>query len=170
MYLWATSLVIANTVWVALNLFGLPGNWLMVITTALVAWWQWDHQMINIWTVVAITILASLAELLEFIAGLFGAKRAGGSRYGTIGALVGGVVGAIAGTALIPVPVLGTLIGACGGGFVGAAGLELAGGRPMDESVRSGIGAGVGRLVGTAIKLGAGIVIWLIVAIAAFWP
>ena len=40
-YIWATSLVVINAVWLALVLVGLPGNWLMVATTALVAWWQW---------------------------------------------------------------------------------------------------------------------------------
>ena len=46
-YLWATILVVANAVWLFLNLLGLPGNWLMVASTALVAWLYWDQRMIG---------------------------------------------------------------------------------------------------------------------------
>ncbi len=175
-YLWATLLVLLNTVWLATVVAGLPGTWLIVVSTALVAWWQRgdattdDEGMFSIATLVVIVVLAGVAELVEFLTGVVGSKRAGGTRWGSVGALVGGVIGAIAATFLIPIPLLGSLIGACGGACLGAWGLELAGGRRMKESVDVGVGAGVGTLVGRAAKLIAGVVIWVIVAVAAFWP
>jgi hypothetical protein len=46
----------------------------------------------------------------------------------------------------------------------------MSGGRDFRASLRAGVGAGVGRAVGTVIKLGVGILLWLIIAIAAFVP
>lgn len=175
-YLWATLLVLLNTLWLVTVVLGLPGTWLIVVSTVLVAWWQWPDAatdqagMFSIATLITIVALAALAELAEFLTGVVGSKQAGGTRRGSIGALLGALVGAIVGTFLIPIPVLGSLVGACGGACIGAWGLELAGGRKMKESAKSGVGAGVGTLAGRVIKLAAGIVIWLIVAVAAFWP
>jgi uncharacterized protein YqgC (DUF456 family) len=126
--------------------------------------------MFSIATLVAITGLATVAEITEFVTGVVGSRKAGGTRWGAVGAIVGGIVGAILATPFIPIPILGSLIGACGGACLGAWGLELAGGRKMRESARSCVGAGVGTLAGRIVKLVAGIAIWLIVAVAAFWP
>jgi uncharacterized protein len=170
MYLWATILVLANAVWLFLVLLGLPGNWLMMVSTALVAWLYWDEGMFSRWTLLAALGIAVLGEVLEFAAGAVGTKQAGGSRAGAFGALAGGLIGAAAGTFIIPIPIIGSLVGACGGAFCGALAMELAGGREMEPAVRSGIGAGVGRFFGTVAKLVVGIAIWLVVAVAAFWP
>jgi len=170
LYLWATLLVLTNAVWLFLVLLGLPGNWLMVASTAFVAWLFWDQGMFSRWTLLALVGIAVLGELLEFVAGAVGTKQAGGSRSGAFGALLGGVIGAIAGTFVIPLPVFGSLMGACGGAFCGALAMELAGGRDLEPAVRSGMGAGIGRFFGTVAKLAVGIVIWLVAAVAAFWP
>jgi uncharacterized protein YqgC (DUF456 family) len=171
-YVWATLLTLVNLIWLSLNLLTLPGNWLMVATTMLVAWWQWaaGDPMFSLPTLVAIVALAALGEVVEFFAGVAGATKAGSTRWGSAGALLGGIVGAVAGTFLIPVPVLGSLIGACAGACLGAWGMELLGGRKMRPSIRAGIGGGVGRLAGAALKSFLGVLIWIIVAVAAFWP
>jgi hypothetical protein len=43
-YLWATLLVLLNTLWLGCSLFYLPGNWLMIITTVFFAWWQAERR------------------------------------------------------------------------------------------------------------------------------
>lgn len=175
-YLWATLLLLANAVWWFLNLLVLPGNTLMVLSTGLVAWLTWDkskgwnQQMFSVYTLVAVFALAIVGEVLEFFAGAAGAKTAGGSGWGKLGAIIGAIVGAAVCTFLIPIPVLGSLIGACGGAFAGACLLELAGGKKVRPSLTSGTGAGVGRFTGTLIKLILGVIIWVVVAVAAFWP
>ncbi|HET6430297.1 MAG TPA: DUF456 domain-containing protein [Phycisphaerae bacterium] len=175
-YLAATLLVVVNLACLALNLFQLPGNWLMVATTSLVAWWRWDaskgagEQMFSVYVLAAMVVLAVVGEVLEFVAAAAGARKYGSSRWGSAAALVGGLVGGVVGTFAIPIPVVGSLIGACGGACLGAWSAELGRGRKMDHSVRAGIGAGVGRLLGTVIKIALGAAIWLIVAVAAFWP
>ncbi|MBU0616727.1 MAG: DUF456 domain-containing protein [Planctomycetes bacterium] len=175
-YLWATLLILLNTLWLATVVAGLPGTWLMVVCTALLAWWKWEDPatgqagMFSLATLITIVVLAAIGEIAEFFTGVVGSKKAGGTRRGAIGALIGCLVGAVAATFLIPIPILGSLIGACGGACLGAWGFELSGGRRMAESARSGVGAGVGTFAGRVVKLIVGIAIWLIVAVAALWP
>jgi uncharacterized protein YqgC (DUF456 family) len=167
-YLWAAILVLTNTLWLALDLLGLPGNWLMVAGTFLVAWLR--PGMFSVWTLAAVFVVAAAGEALELLSGALGARKGGAGRRGATGALLGGFIGAVVGTFLIPVPLLGSLIGACAGACLGAWGLEVSEGRGFRASLRAGIGAGAGRALGTVIKLAAGILLWLIIAIAAFMP
>ena len=164
----AAILTIVNLLWLFLVVLGMPGNWLMVVGAALLAWYE--PAMFSIWTLVAMGVLAAVGEVLELVAGVAGSKKAGGTRRGAAGALVGGLIGGVAATFLIPIPVIGTLIGACVGAGLGAGGFELTGGRTMDDAVKSGVGAGVGRLVGTGVKLAIGVMIWVICTVAAFVP
>lgn len=169
-YIWLIVLIGLNTCWLGLVVFALPGNWLIVISTALFAWWRWDDGVFSIYVLIAITLLAVLGEVVEFLGGAGGAKKAGAGWLGMFGALGGAVTGAVVGTFLIPIPFLGTLTGACVGGGLGAWGLEIMGGKKMEESVRSGVGAGIGVLFGTTVKFAIGVIIWFTVTVAAFWP
>lgn len=169
-YLWATLLVAVNLCWLALVVMQLPGNWLMVLTTLLVAWWQWDQAMFTVAPLAAIVALAVVGEVLELLAGMAGAKRAGGGGWTSVAVLVGAIAGAIAGTFLIPIPVVGSLVGACGGACAGAWGFELLGGRGHEAAARIGVGAGVGQLMGSLSKLACGVAIWVTIAVAAYWP
>ncbi len=172
-YLFATLLVALNTVWLFLVVLGLPGTWLMVGGTLILAWWRrdaGDGAMFSNPVLVLICVLAGLGEVLEFLAGVVGSKVAGGSRRGALGALLGALVGGIGGTFLIPIPVLGSLLGAGLGAGLGAWGLELHSGREMRAALRSGAGAGVGRLSGATAKLIVALLIWVIIAVAGFWP
>jgi uncharacterized protein len=164
------ALLAINALWLLVVVFGLPGTWLMVASTALFAWWKWDQGIFSKWTLILIVLLAVLGELIEFFAGVAGAKKTGGSRRGALGALIGALVGAVVGTILIPVPVLGTLIGSCLGAAAGAWGFELLGGRKMPQAVNVGVGAGIGRFLGTFLKFILGLLIWSIIAVAAFYP
>ena len=121
-YVWAVILVLTNAVWLALDLLGLPGNWLMVAGTLLVAWLK--PQMFSVWTLVAIVIVAATGEGLELLSGALGAWKGGAGRRGSVGALLGGLIGAIVGTFLIPIPMLGSLIGACAGACLGHGSLN----------------------------------------------
>jgi uncharacterized protein YqgC (DUF456 family) len=169
-YVWATGLVLVNAVWLVLDLLGLPGNWMMVASTIIVAWVNWSRGMFSIWTLAVIVVLATVSEVFELVAGMLGARKAGATRWGAAGALAGGFIGAVLGTFFLPIPVLGSLTGAVLGACAGAWGMEMMLGRGMKASVKSGVGSGVGRLLGTIIKLVLGIIIWLIVAVAAYWP
>ena len=168
LYLWLTILVFTNAIWLVLVPFALPGNWLIVVSTSMVAWWQWEKHPFSIYTLAAIFILAILGELVEFFGGIGGARKAGAGFRGSIGAILGAVAGAIVGTGFLPF--FGTILGSCIGAGIGAWALELTAGRQMAESIHLGCGAGVGQFLGTTAKFTIGVTIYLIVAIAAFWP
>lgn len=161
-------LVFLNAFWLLLVPLALPGNWLIVITTALFAWWRADDKVFSPYTLVVITFLALLGELVEFFGGVVGAKKAGAHFLGSLGAIIGAVTGAIIGTFVLPI--VGTILGSCAGAAIGACVFEVLGGRRMEDTVNLGIGAGLGHFFGTTAKLALGILIWLIAAVAAFWP
>lgn len=169
-YLWSVVLVILNTAWLGVVVFGLPGNWLIVISTCLFAWWRMDNNVFSIYTLVAIVVLAVLGELTEFTAGMMSARRSGASWRGSIAALFGAVGGGVLGTFLIPVLFLGTLIGACVGAGLCVWVAEVWRGEKAEHSLRHAVSAGLGEFFGITSKFILGIVIWLIVAVAAFWP
>lgn len=172
----ACGLLLLNTLWLLSVVLGLPGTWLMAGTALLVVWLRWDaatgwSSAMFGWVVLAAAIaLALLGEAMEFFAGVSGAQRAGASRSGAVGAFLGAIAGAIAATFLIPVPIVGSLLGACGGAALGAGLGEVSAGRTFQDAQRSGVGAGVGRFKGTLAKVAVAAGIWLLLAVASFWP
>jgi uncharacterized protein len=77
-------------------------------------------------------------------------------------------VGGLIGTAL-PVPIVGTLIGACLGAFIVSPLGDSWAGRPLFPSGEVGWGAAAGRFWGTVAKLAIGGIIVVILALAAFF-
>ena len=134
-YVWLAILILLNGCWLATVLFTVPGNWLMVITTCLFAWWQWDNGIFGLPLLVLITVLALIGELVEFFAGAGGAKKAGASWRGAAAAIGGAIFGAIAGTVIIPVPLFGTMLGACFGAGLLTWLVERKAGKTKDQSV-----------------------------------
>jgi uncharacterized protein YqgC (DUF456 family) len=88
-----------------------------------------------------------------------------------IGAILGGLVGGIAFTGLIPIPIVGTLIGAALGTFAGAAIGELtAEDARGGGALRAALGATVGRLVGTMGKTLLACAAWTLLTLRALLP
>jgi uncharacterized protein YqgC (DUF456 family) len=90
-----------------------------------------------------LTALAALSAVLGVLAAGLGARRYGASRWGVVGAILGAVVGLFLGP-------LGLILG----GVAGAAAGELLRGADLAGSVRSGFGTLIGLLVGLAADLG----------------
>lgn len=143
------------------QLLNLPGLWLMAAAAGLYSLITPAHYLWP-WGMVIILSLCVFAELLEFIAGAGGAKRAGGSKRSMLLGIVGGVVGGI--VLSIPVPVIGTVAGVCIGAFAGATLGQLTVRRDVGHSTLVGIGAAKGTLIGILLKLCIGVVILLFTA------
>ncbi|MEJ5259953.1 MAG: DUF456 family protein [Anaerohalosphaeraceae bacterium] len=169
-YVYLSLLLLVNAFWLVLGFFYLPGNWLMVLTTAGFAWWQADRGIFSIWTLAAAAMLALLGEVAELLAGFAGAGRAGASWKASLAAVGGALTGAVLGTFLIPIPFAGTLLGGCIGAGLAAWAFERRSGKPRQVSIRSGIGAGLGTAAGALLKVLMGVLIWFLIAAAAFWP
>ncbi len=159
-------LILAGVIVLSLILIvlGLPGLWIMVasaVTYNLVV----PGDPIGWGTLIAVAVLAFIAELLEFtLTGRF-ARKYGGSRRAGWGAILGGIVGAMVG---IPVPIIGSVIGAFLGSFLGALIAEFTGGASAGDSTRVAKGALIGRVVSTVLKIGIGLTIgvWIFIAAA----
>jgi len=161
------GLALLNLFWLGLVLVGLPGTWLMVASCALVDWWV-DADLFSAPVLLIAVGFCVVGEMVELVAGSAGARKAGGGKRGSWGALGGGIIGAILGTFFIPVPLFGSLIGAGIGAFCAAAFLEHDGGQDMGTALRIGRGAAVGQFLGTFAKAVVGVAVWLLVTIASF--
>jgi uncharacterized protein YqgC (DUF456 family) len=146
-----------------LIVLGLPGLWIMV-ASAVVYNMIVPGDPIGWVSLIAVAVLALVAELLEFTMTGRYARKYGGSRRAGWGAILGGMVGAIVG---FPVPIVGPVIGAFIGSFVGALVAELTGGASATDATRVAKGALIGRVVSTVLKIGIGFTIGIWIFIAA---
>lgn len=167
-YVWSVVLIIINALCLVLTAFVIPGNWLMLIVTAVVAWLLREQNFISVFTLIAMTLLAVLGELLELLGGMGAAKKAGAGSWGSVGAITGAIVGAISGTFAIPIPIIGTLVGSAVGAAAGSA--ILSGTKGQNKRTKVAMHAGIGQFIGSSMKLMVGVVIWFVAAVAAFWP
>jgi len=151
----------------AINVLGLPGLWLMVAAHAVYALATGWNRYVGWPSLIAMIVLALIAEAVEFFAGAAGSKAAGGRTRGAIGAVVGAFIGAIL-FSFIPLFIVAQVVGACVGAFVGAAVMEFTD-KDLRHSLRVGVGAAKGRFVGIVGKLGIGIVM-LFVSVLTAWP
>lgn len=158
-----------------LIVFQLPGVWILLALALLIevfdGWYLTEEPPVTFgWWVLGLGLgLAALGELIEFVAGMMGAKKAGSSRRGMWGALIGGIVGAF--LLAVPIPIVGALIGAIVGTFAGAFLAEMTVHEAtVRGSVKPAMGASIGRILGTAGKLAVAISVWVILTFVAFVP
>ena len=168
----AVLLILVATGW-CLTLVGLPGNWLMVITTVvygLLVPMEW-RSAIGWPVMVLVAVLAAVGELLEFAASAVGTTKAGGSKRSAGLALVGSVAGGLLGAFIgLPVPVVGTIVAAVVFAACGAMGGAVLGeswkGRTLDEGIEVGKAAFWGRMLGTLGKIFMGSLIVAVIVVA----
>jgi uncharacterized protein YqgC (DUF456 family) len=170
LHIWLVILLVVDALSLLLVFVGLPGNWVMVALTCLFAWWQWDRHPFSAGILIVIVVLALLGELVEFVAGMVGARRSGTSWWASILAIFGAIAGGLCGTFLIPIPLLGSVVGASLGAGLTVWVTEMARGQQIERSVRRAVGAGMGQFLGTMSKFAIGVVIWLVIVIAALRP
>jgi len=106
-------------------------------------------------TLIGLTVLTILAQLLDFASGAAGAKYFGATRWGAIGGVVGAVVGLFYGViGIFVAPLVGVLIG------------ELLGGKGILPAGKSTWGTLLGTTAGIIGKLAIGIamIVWFAVA------
>lgn len=101
------------------------------------------YSLIGTGTVVLLGILAGIAVLVDFVAGILGARRVAASRTALWGAMIGTFAGIFFGLAgLLLGPFLGALIG------------EAAAGGTVRRSTEVGVATWMGLLFGTVAKVG----------------
>ena len=138
--LWILSgaLIVAGLAGILLP--ALPGTVLVLAGIVLAAWID-DFQRVGGWAIGAVTVLAVLAWVMDYLAAMLGAKRAGASRQAMIGAALGTVAGIFMG-----------LVGVLFMPLVGAAIGEFMARRHHGQALRVGLATWVGLLVGMLAK------------------
>jgi uncharacterized protein YqgC (DUF456 family) len=119
----------------------LPGT-LFVLAGIVLGAWIDDFTRVGWGVLTAVIVLAVLAWVLDYVAGLLGAKKAGASRQAIIGAVLGTVVGLFMG-----------LVGVLFMPLVGAAIGEFIAHRDALRAGKVGLATWFGLLVGTAVKI-----------------
>ena len=101
------------------------------------------YSLIGTGTVILLGILAGIAVLVDFVAGILGARRVAASRTALWGAMIGTFAGIFFGLpGLLLGPFLGALIG------------EAAAGGTVRRSTEVGVATWMGLLFGTVAKVG----------------
>ena len=177
-YIVAFAFFLSGIACLFLVVVGLPGGWILLGLAGVVEYTDdlylpaENTQTFDWWVLIACGVLLIIGEVIEFIAGVAGAKKGGASRRGMIGSIIGGILGAFIFTPIFFfVPLFGTLLGAILGTFVGAIVGEMSGqDTSMKGSMKPALGATIGRVIGTVSKVGITITIWLTLTVSAFWP
>lgn len=139
----------AMVVTILLFLVGVVGVFLPVIPGVIIAYAGLllyaavdGFQTFSPWVVILLGLLAVAGSLLDNLAGVYGAKKFGATKWGIWGAVAGLLLGLFFGPLGI---IFGPLFGALGG--------EMLGGREAGAAARAGVGTFVGFLGGVFIKL-----------------
>lgn len=119
----------------------LPGTALILGGIALAAWID-DFTRIGWVTLTIVAVLAVLSWILEYLAGIMGARKAGASREAIIGAALGTVAGIFMG-----------LVGVFFMPLVGAVAGEFLAGRNHRRSLHVGVATWIGIVVGMIAKV-----------------
>lgn len=138
--LWILSIALIVAGFAGIVLPALPGTLLVFGGIVLGAWID-DFTRVGWFALGAIAVLAVLAWLMDYVAGMLGAKRAGASRLAIIGAAVGTVAGIFMG-----------LVGVLFMPLVGAAAGEYMARRQHGQAVRVGIATWLGLMAGMLAK------------------
>jgi len=145
--------------------FGVAGTFI-IAADALVYGLLTGFERISVTLVVVLFGVAVALEIFESVFGALLAKRFGGSKWAAIGAIIGGFLGAIAGSPVAPV--IGTLLGGFFGAFAGAVILELITSGDSRRSLHAGIGAFIGAFTSKIAKIIIAIIMAVSVVISFF--
>lgn len=135
----AVLLIVVGTIGNVLP--ALPGVPLIFVGVLLAAWAE-DFQRIGGWTLAILAVLATIGVVVDYVAALMSAQRAGASRQGVIGAAIGTLAGIFTGLwGLIFMPLVGAAIG------------EFIAHRDALRAGRVGVATWIGLLVAAAVKI-----------------
>ncbi len=144
-------------------IFGLPGTFIILGASVLFGWYG-GFSDITVRVIIVLVVLALAGELIEFLLGILGSKKYESSNRAIVGSIIFGIIGAVMGAPFFFG--IGAVIGAFAGAFAGAILMELSQGKKMDEAIKSGWGAFLGRVAGTISKGAVGIAMIAITVLA----
>ncbi|MDZ8051509.1 MAG: DUF456 domain-containing protein [Aulosira sp. ZfuVER01] len=144
----------------------IPGTSLILV--AIIIWGVVSSSFVAIKIPLIVTVVVLLLSIgVDFLAGYIGAKQAGASKWGQIGAFVGLLLGFFGLLPALPFggPLLGILIGPLLGAIIG----EFLYQRKLGVAIKAGIGIVVGTVVGNLLQ-GVLAIAAVIVFLVTTWP
>jgi uncharacterized protein YqgC (DUF456 family) len=129
---------------------GIPGGWIALgaivvydlATGFSTVGWRW---------LIVMAVLLITGEIIEFLLGIVYVAHKGATRWGVLGAFIGGLAGAIGGSFIIPF--LGSIIFGFVGAFALAVLFEYIYYRSLDRALQTGFFAFIGKLTAMLVKL-----------------
>ncbi len=135
----STALIVVGVAGTVLP--ALPGT-LFVLGGIVLGAWIDDFTRVGAVIVTLVSVLAVLAWVLDYVAGLLGAKKAGASRQAIVGAALGTVAGLFMGlVGVLFMPLIGAAIG------------EFAARKDHRRAVKVGVATWLGIMVGLVSKV-----------------
>jgi uncharacterized protein YqgC (DUF456 family) len=132
----------------------IPGSALLAVGALLVGWAD-GFTRVSGWTVGVCAAIAVAIWIVDFVAGVLGAKAFGATKWAVIGSGVGLVVGLFLG---LPGIILGPAIGALA--------FEYARDPNFERALKAGVGTFVGFVLGSAVKVALSFVLVGILVVA----
>lgn len=139
LWLLSAALIVAGLAGTVLP--AVPGTALVLAGIVLAAWID-DFTRVGGLTLTLVALLAVLAWVLDYVAGLLGAKKAGASRQALVGAALGTVAGLFMG-----------LVGVLFMPLVGAAIGEYLARRDHGQALKVGTATWLGMMLGMIAKV-----------------
>jgi len=135
---------------------GLPGSWIalgaIVIYAAATRFSAIGWQMLLVMGGIAV-----VGEIVESFLGVVYVARKGATKWGVLGAFLGGLAGAVLGTAIIPLA--GSILFGFVGAFAGAVASEYLYYRSLDRALRTGFFAFIGKLLAMLVKFALALIV-----------
>ena len=148
-----TLTIILCLIALVLSALAFSGTWL-VLVAGIITFFSMDAP--NLGTLIVFLVLCIATELIEAAAGWLGVQKRGGSKLAGFAAVVGGLIGAVAGSAILPI--IGTLLGMLAGSFILAFLVEWNRLKQHEQAVHIAWGTVLSRLsvlfLKTALTLG----------------
>jgi uncharacterized protein YqgC (DUF456 family) len=155
LWILSAALIVAGVAGTVLP--ALPGT-LFVLAGIVLGAWIDDFSRVGWGAVVAVSVLAVVAWLLDYVAALLGAQRVGASRQAIIGAALGTVAGLFMG-----------LVGVLFMPLVGAAVGEYMARRDEGRAVKVGVATWLGIMAGLVAKVVIAFIMIGIFLVALLW-
>jgi hypothetical protein len=154
--LWLASALMLIAGFAGLVLPALPGV-LLIFAGLVFAAWAEGFAYVGWGTISILAALTVAAYIIDFLAGLLGAKRFGAGRYGVMGAAIGTLIGLIFG---LPGIIIGPFIGAVIG--------ELYAQKDLQTASTAGLGVWIGMAIGIAARVAVAFVMVGVFLLARF--
>lgn len=133
---------------------GLPGSGIILVAILI---WSFATNFAAVgWPLILVFIVLLISTVVEYLALYFGVRRAGASKWGQFGAVVGMVLGFFGLLPALPLggPLVGVLVGAVLGAFIGEYlyRSNLEGSARVKQAFKASMGVVVASIIGNVIE------------------